>query len=160
VIILQSDLPLLTTTLGDVPPGPVPIMPDPIQDPISHQESHTQDPSRHSSSATPSPEITIASWLSCGRSCDRCATMRHLGHPLAGTSPAHLGLEGSNPHLLTLSVIFLLLMPLPLYRTVGLGLILFSIAALYMQPVPYSHRDLFPSMRTAALVPLLSGPVS
>src|SRR5882724_9984312 len=38
--------------------------------------------------------------------------------PQQATSPAYLGLEGSNPHFLFLLACFLLLMPLLLYRPV------------------------------------------
>src|SRR5882724_2999167 len=69
--------------------------------------------------------------------------MRHLGHLVSGPPPRPTWVLGV-PTLIspTLSVIFLLLMPLPLYRTIGpRSHLVLNRRPCICNPVPYSRRD-------------------
>src|SRR5882724_2916294 len=81
-------------------------------------------------------------WLSRGRSRDRRATMRHIGHLVGRPPPQHAwALRVSTLIFLTLSALFLLLMPLPLYRTVVPRPRLIPNWKLHIAcPVPHSRR--------------------
>ena len=163
MIILQSDLPLLTTTTRLCTTRASP----------DHARSRTRPPSVTRSTTLktpvgiapvpcPHPRSRSHHRLSRGRSRDRCATTCHPGHPVGRPPPRPTWvLRVPTLIFLTLSVIFLLLMSLPLYRTiVPRPHLVPDRRPCICGPVPHSgcnplsfHADSCPSS-------LLSGPLS
>jgi len=133
---------------------------DPASASMPRSHLHDQDRRPHSGPSAPMPQRMMHHQSSCGRHVTD-ATMRHPAASSASTSSADLGLEGSNPRFPhSISMLPFADAPSAPQDHCAQALSHPRLEAHIGHPVPQSRRYPLSFMQTAAIVLLLSRPMS